>query len=311
MRALDRRDIVKNQMEKVSFQATINFDHPVKTFGLVLGGWYPLMFLSGHMLLIDRNILSTLRQLPSSRREDAEANRWWFQFLNDPHQRINPALCALESPFQRTPTFDELREQYDSACTDLKKLLPDATVVSYMDAAYNASYEILRDLTARYQVESQFLLEVAPWISERKSDALIRSVEGKILSRARAFGILNRSLVVIAALSCLYESKDGAVPSIGRAVIKPKRAFGPSEAHNVISDLRSLELLVGTSALELGRVALCTRDRGLGAFWCALQVKNPVWKGNSLTYSLTLDKRLFPRLSEDEIERIQSEIQVC
>jgi hypothetical protein len=296
-------------MEKASLKLTIRPEHPVKVFGLVLGGWHALMFLAGYTILIDRNILSTLRQLPSSTREDAEANRWWLQFLNDPHQQINPALCAFESPFQRTPTFDEFREQYDSACTDLKKLLPNANVIDYTDAAYNASYEILRDLTARYQAESQFLLEVAPWISDRKSNAVIRSVEGKILSRARALGLLNRSLVVIAVLSCLYESKDGSVPSGGRAIIKPKRTFGPNEAHNAISDIRSLELLAAASGLGLGSVALCTRDKGLVSFWRALQVKNPVWKGNSLTYSLTLDKRLFPRLSEDEIERIKSEIQ--
>jgi hypothetical protein len=296
-------------MEKVSFKMNIKFHHPVKAVGLVLGGWYPLVFLDGHLLLIDRNILSTLRQLDSSRRKDAEANRWWFQFLNKPYQRINPALCALESPFQRTPTFDEFREQYDSAYTDLKKLLPDAYVVDYTDPVYNAAYEMLRQFNERYQAEVQFLVEVAPWLSDRKSDVVIQKVEEKILDRARALRLLNGSMIVIAALSCLYESKDGATPSVGRAILKPVRTFGLKEAHNAISDLRALELLVGGSALERGKVALCTLDRGLAAFWCALQVKNPVWENNALNYSFTLDEQIFPRLSRSELERIQLQIQ--
>lgn len=296
-------------MEKASLKMTINFDHPVKAFGLVIGGWKPLMFLSGYTLFIDRNILSTLRRLPSSKRKDADANRWWLQFLNEPDLRINPALCALEGPFQRTPTFDEFREQYDSARADLINLLPRAKVVDYTEEAYNASYEMLRNLSARYQAELQFLLEVVPWLSDRKSDKAIRTIERKILDRASNLGLLNQSLVVIAALSCLYESKDGATPSVGRAVIKPVKSFGSKEAHNAISDLRALELLAGASALELGRVALCTQDRGLGAFWCALQVKNPVWINDSLNFNLTLNEGLLARLPQDEIERVQAELQ--
>ncbi len=91
-----------------------------------------------------------------------------------------------------------------------------------------------------------------------------------MLECARSLKLTGRSLAVMAALACLYDAKNGGTPSIARHVLKPEKTYGFAQAHNAASDLRSVEMLARLTVAGLGPIALCTSDRGLAAFWCAL-----------------------------------------
>ncbi len=86
------------------------------------------------------------------------------------------------------------------------------------------------------------------------------------------------SLCFIAALSCLYEDPQlpaGPVYRPGRAVLKPKPAYGVAQAHNATADLLALEFLVNTYTMlrDYGAVFF-TQDIGLSAFWTGLEVRD-------------------------------------
>ena len=58
----------------------IKFHQPVTAYALQIGGWLPLALVSAPILLVDRNIVGTAKQIAThSTRSDLEANKWWFQ----------------------------------------------------------------------------------------------------------------------------------------------------------------------------------------------------------------------------------------
>lgn len=285
---------------------TVQFPHPVTAFALVLGGWFPLSLVGGHLLVLDKNVLGMLRLIHKgiSTRSDVAANAWWLNFINSSSQTVNPVLCAFEGNRRSVPNFDEFRAEFLRLQDELAEYLPHARRVTYSPGAFGAVYEILNNVSARHQAETDFLIHAAPLIAEPTRDIYVRGKRDRIIALASDAGLIGRTPVVLAVLSCLYESRDGSVPSIGRKLIKPSSNYGPGAAHNAIWDLRALEFLVGASASNLGPVAVCTRDRAMGAFWCALNVRDPSWKNNSLMYNVTIDNKLFPRITGQEIEEL-------
>lgn len=291
-------------MSQLEFRLAVTPPQPLTIYGLVLGGHFPLTLLAGHTILLDRNILSHLKNAEQSERSDAEANRYWLEPLNDSTVKINLGLCSLEGPYGRALTFEEFCDDHDAACSVLRPLLPKAQILSYAAEIRRGVYEVQVERHARYEAECAFLIEMAPVVTQRHADAHLRKIERQVLESAHRWQLAGCSLAVIAVLACLYEAKDGNTPSIARRVLKPKETYDSAKAHNAISDLRSLEMLASGSVLGLGPVALCTADRGLAAFWCALKVKNPTWIDRSFSFDFSLSEELFSRLPETEVARL-------
>lgn len=264
-------------MDSPTLHLSVTLEHELTIFGLVIGGHFPLMLLSGRTILLDRNIVSLLKSLARSDRSNADAHRYWLTYLDDPSIKVNVGLCAMEGRFGRSTSFSEFFDEHDEVCSALRALLPRANVLSYAPEIRHSVYDVQVELQDRYQAECAFLMATAPSIAERHSDDHIRKIELQLLENASRLKLKVRSLVVLACLACLYEAKDGATPSSARAVLKPKQIYDATQAHNAVSDLRSLELLVSTSAIGRETVALCTADRGLATFWCELGVRNPEW----------------------------------
>lgn len=285
---------------------TVQFPHPVTVFALVLGGWFPLPLVGGHLLVLDKNVLGMLRLIHkgTSTRSDVAGNAWWLSFINSNSQTVNPVLCAFEGNRRSVPSFEEFRSEFLKLQDELAKYLPQARRVTYTTDAFEAVYEILNNISARHQAETDFLIDAVPFVAQPTGDTHLQEKRDRILAMASAAGLKGRTPIVLAVLSCLYESRDGSVPSIGRKLIKPRSNYGSGAAHNAIWDLRALEFLVGASASNLGPVAFCTRDRAMVAFWCALNVRDPSWKNNTLMYNVTLDQKLFPRITEHEIRKL-------
>lgn len=292
-------------MKSSEFRLTVELPHKLTVFGLVIGGHFPLSLLRGHTILLDRNILSLLKKMANSERADAVANRYWLDLLNDPSISLNAGLCALEGSSKRPLSLDEFFSEHDLSCSALRSLLPLANVVNYPAEVRPNVYEVQVELHLRYLAEVEFLKEAAQLIVDRPRSDRVRKLESQLLESAAKFGLKGRSLALIASLSCLYEVKDGKIPSSARQVLKPTKNYDATQAHNAISDLRSLELLASTSALAPGPVALCTADRGLAAFWCDLGVKKAVWSDSrAFGFEFDVGQRMFPRLPDSEIPRL-------
>lgn len=292
-------------MDKARINLTVQFDHPVNAYALVIGGYYPLSFAPGGMLLIDRNVLSVLSSVSGfSTRQDAQPNRWWLSFLNSPECIINPVLSAMEGADRAVPSYKEFCASFDKACDYIREHLPKAQLVNFSQTSYQAAYAAIEDLAARYERERMFFSCVAPLLARKRKLVEIGEVEDSIFSLCLNSGLEVFSLPLIAALSCLYEPRQGDEWSIGRKIIKPKKNYDQRRAHNTISDLRALEYLAIANGLGIGSVAFCTRDKALAALWCALKIKPGYWRNGSVSVNISLGAQLFPALSEEEISKL-------
>lgn len=295
-------------MEEYSgFRLHIKCPYPVSVFSLVIGGWYPTILASGYVLAIDRNILSLLQSESEPKNgRDSTIDLWWFEYLNRPDVTINPAMCAIEGRCRRPPSRDEIEEEMKIASKKLNDYLPAAKIIPQSQAMYDALHEICKEMASSYKREVEFLLEVAPLICERKGLSKARVIEEKILQVAKGKGIAKSSLIPVAVMSCLYEDNRGEIPLVCRKIIKPRYGYDAADAHNCISDLRALKLLVMGSFM--GNLAFCTRDKNLAAFWCMLSPKVSYKDERRTDVTLALRAELFPRLDHDEVSRLRERL---
>lgn len=292
--------------ENVSIKCNIKFNEPVKAFALTKGGWFPLAFTPSPFVLVDRNVVSILSQIGRVKdRGDHRSNKWWFEFINSPSYTLNPVLSAMEGNSKRTPTYEEFVSAFKSDSQLLAEKLPKSKLINYEEKHFKVAYEIIDNLSQRHQLEIEFLIDVSSIVAERTATHKIKDLESKIIEYAQNHNLSLHSFVVLAVLSCLYEHQNGSEPSIGKKLLKPSKSYTKETAYNALSDLRCLEFLTALHALFSDSISFITRDRALAAFWCALNPKNHLYNNNTLTYDVELKAKLFPRLSDKEIDELK------
>lgn len=296
-------------MLPTNIKFTINFEHPITTYVLAMGGWFPPPFLPQGILLLDRNILQILFILNrGSKKHNNEANRWWLSLFNSEAITLNPILCAIEGENRRTQSYSEFCNSFDYACDLVRTHLPLSNVINYNEVHYRAGYQSIIDREQRTQKEIQFLVKISDLIYHRVPEKRLREVEDELVSESEKIGISRMSIVFILALSCLYERKDGVEPLIGRKVLKPKPGYSKSDAYNAISDISFLEMLALSNGLGIENFSFCTRDKHLAALWCSLKLTAAVWQDGNATFNVTLQESLFPRLNTVQIQDLKGRI---
>src|ERR1041384_639157 len=287
----------------------ITFGEPVSIFCLIEGGWLPLPFVDPPKFLADRNVVVALAQIRRKvSRADLNHTDWWFQFFRGRSLEINPALYAFEGNNRRAPPLNEFIHAFDEASSEVSMQLPGATLTKYGRQHYEAAYALIVEFADRHRRETEFLLNVAPQLSERAADSRVLNIESEILNRGHELNLKSSSFVVLAALACLYERTDGSGFLAARRIIKPTKTFSPADAHNALSDLRALEFFVGGLGLGREPFALCTRDRAIAAFWCGLQAYGQRWQDERLSFTVSLTAELFPRLDHVGREELAAKL---
>lgn len=285
----------------VTLKTTIQLPHPATIFGITVHGVQPLFLIRDRLHVIDRNLLSKIR---APNRSDAD--RYWISQLNSPDITINPIFAATEGRTKRTPSRDEFVDEYFAAEKLIKKHLPNASLIPHTTETASKSYALVEDLKERRDRETVFLTSVAPLVAIRSSDSDIRAKEQAIFSLAATYGVSGGSLSLLAVLSCLYESISGTPASPGRGVLNPKVNYTTEMAHNCLSDLLALELVIVGSSLDLGDNAFISGDKKLGRFWQSLgATATPPVNGKG-TGKLQITNRLLQRIDEDGLLRLQN-----
>ncbi len=77
-------------------------------------------------------------------------------------------------------------------------------------------------------------------------------------------------------------------------------------AHNALSDLRALEILIAYNAYGYQKTKFCTRDKYLVAFWCAIEASPHLSVDDSVSFEMKLNSEIFPNLSEQELIRLSN-----
>ena len=284
---------------------------PLSVFILEIGGYSLPCFISSSIMLVDRNVLSNIRNILSEgNHRDNASNSWWFSFLNSPSVLLNPALSAMEGKDRKTPTYDEFCDEFDRGIITLNEFFPKAQVIQFSDIHYRAAYELVEESVAGYKDDLKFLLEAIPLITNRNSANKLRDVESSLFKIAKSNNIKKLAFPFIACLSCLYESSMGKLKSNGRAVLKPKPNYTSSMAHNALMDLYSLSMLLQANSKLSSKIGLCTSDKGLVKFWCDLRTSTG---GKSTSFgfevNLELTTDMFQLLSKQDILGLKSRIE--
>ncbi|ERP91235.1 hypothetical protein Q666_12075 [Marinobacter sp. ES-1] len=286
---------------KLHLKMNIQFHQPVTAYALLSDGWLPFCFAPASIVLVDRNIVATAKSIAAeSKRADIAANKWWFNFFNNQNYTLNPILAALEGRNRQPPTYDEFVLEFQDASEALGEVFPNARLMDFEEQHYRAGYAISKDLKARYDSDTQFLLCASKHLLTALPEKKLGEVEEALFSLSKRLSPKPSPFVILAAVSCLYEDPKNPELNIGRNIIKPKENYSESSAHNAISDLRSLELLLCFQQLQGPSPIFCTRDRALLNFWLAILHTRVARSEDGLELTLRFNNSLFPRLKEEE-----------
>jgi len=291
------------QVGRARVKAKVSFNEPPIVFALVRGGWLPFPFAMPPRFLVDRNVVISLRKLRLGQTlSRGQALEWWTKFFEQGSALFNPLPYAFESGHRRKPTMAEFVAAYGEGVAELRENLPKCEIVRFQDAHYRAAYAQFEAFDRRNERESEFLLRTSALVAERVPRQQERKVLHSIMNAADHLGVVRAAPVTLAVLSCLFEDVHGNLPSIGRQIIKPKRAYTATDSFNAISDLRHIELAAaGQVYFGEDAFALCTCDRAIALLWCALSLRGESPTGGAIEFTFDLTTDLFPRLAEKEI----------
>lgn len=287
----------------VKITGTLKLLHPATIFGISVDGVQPLFLLGGKLHILDRNLFSKIRNPNAS-----DADKYWISQLNSPTVTINPIFAATEGKLRRTPTLNEFCEEYFSAEAQIKKHLPLASLTPHNQETVSDSYALVEDLRNRRERETEFLLETAPLVAERSSDKDLQKKTESIIRIAASHGLTSGALSLLAVLSCLYESTSGYPVSTGRGVLHPKLNYTTQMAHNCLSDLLALELVIVGSSLSLCDSAFISGDRKLGRFWQSLDARAGLPINGKGRGHFRITNRLLHRVDDGGVQWLQNEL---
>ena len=192
----------------------------------------------------------------------------------------------------------EFKSSYEEAVEIIRSLFPNAKIIVYRDAHFEAAFETMTDVLEFHAEETEFLKGVAPLIRENVSENSLQSVCDEILTMAADNGLSFRSLPLLASLSCLYEDPKVSGYNAARELLKLRGGpYTDERAYNVLSDMRGLMFYLAFQALakQVGEepLAYCTADKAALLFGCGLNFHNVEFRGNQLFLSIELSEFYF------------------
>ena len=290
-----------SEIKEVTFNMTLTLPHPASVFGITIHGVQPLFLIRDLLHVSDRNILTRI-----CAKNPSDADKYWIPQLNSPDITFNPIFTAAEGSSKKTPTHDEFIESYFLAEKRIREHLPLVAFTPHTEATLSHSYALVEDLADRRRRESAFLIKAAPLVAVRSPDDRLLAKEQEILRYATDHGLNGGSLSLLAVLSCLYESAGENLAAPGRGVLHPKATYTPENAHNCLSDLLALELLVASSSLGIGHNAFITADKNLGRFWQALGASATQPINGRGTGKFQITTKLLHRIDDNGLARLKS-----
>ena len=289
-----------SEIDAVTLNMELTLPHPASVFGITITGVQPL-FLVKHLLHIpDRNILSRV-----CAKAKCDADQYWVSQLNCPTITFNPILTAAEGSKRRTPTRDEFVEQYFIDKAKIKEHLPLVSFIPHTEETLAKSYALIDDLADRRRREIEFLVAAAPLVTIRPPEHRLVALEQEILSIAARYDLPIGTLSLLTTLSCLYETTSGNPASPGRGVLHPKLGYTSENAHNCLSDLLALEILMVSSSLGLDNTVFITADKSIGHFWQCLKATATSPVAGKATGKIQITNTLLQRIDDHGLARLR------
>ncbi len=289
----------------------ITFNHAIRTYTLLHDGWLPIPFVPYKKLLLDRNVISILQKNPStSHRKDHSDTKWWLNLAIETQTFFNIFPYCMEGNRKSTPSYNDFKISYFDSVSRLKSLFPSARIITYQEIHLNEAYALVEEINKNHENEVNFLSQINTIILHRLSNNKLTKACDKIIAAAIKYKIHSNPLLLLSALSCLYEDKNSSGLSPARRVLKPKKSFSSENAYNALSDLRMLYVSIQSKKILNEETPLCTCDKHLAALWCSL-VPIKVENDNSPLFKVkfTVTEDTFPRLDASQRQDLINKIE--
>lgn len=261
--------------------------------------------------MLDRNVVIDLEELPPKGAEPFTCpNGFWADLLGMCSSECHLLSFAIEGRTAQKPGLrfflDELSRAYRAAY----RLFPEEQLSPFDTARLQGGIGLIRDFERYFKKASAFLGKTLPMLAKPIPPNERFSAFQRIVQAAETSDFKSSDLIVLLAISCLYEAAGGRhlkkPINPGRAILKPTKP----NFYNAAFDAWLMELVIAGNAISSDRrVALVTKDKGLAALWCLLEPREFRINGDIPAASVTLSQLMFPAMPDKQFDQFVADLQ--
>jgi hypothetical protein len=264
-----------------------------------------------NLYLLDRNVVSIIKdavrgEQPSDPKKMLMLEKLWQ--IDTDKAAVSCILSLIEGQKGRDESHAEkiacLQKETKAIKSFFRFAATDSDTLQSTEAAFASTFSEYRE--ADWAAYEAFLLEAAPLLCQKASEAKRNGIKGTILQSARTRGLYVGHITVVMCLSCLYGS-DAA-----RGILKPHKIA--DSCFNVLNDAFSLSrvALIKAIARAQGAVGLSvdflTLDESLSIFLSGVHVRKASLTSSGISQSIEYGESLFPFLSKNQYIELLQEI---
>ena len=278
---------------------------------LIEQGWtLPGPWVDSDLLILDRNVVIDLEELPPEGTETfAAPNRFWADLLGMCSSECHLLSFAVEGRTAQKPGLRAFLDEVSRAYRAAYRLFPREQLSPLDAARLQGGMGLIGDFERYFKKASVFLGKVLPALAKPIPANERYSVFQRMLHAADTSGFEHSELIVLLAISCLYDAAGGKhlkkPINPGRAILKPSSP----NFYNAAFDAWLLELVIGSNAISDKRVGLVTKDKGLAAFWSLLEPTEFRMEGDFPRATITFSHSLFPAMPDKLFDRFIDDLQ--
>ncbi|WP_248463886.1 hypothetical protein [Pectobacterium versatile] len=278
----------------------------LKIIALTIGGWLPAGITpSDSQYLLDKNVFNILNTRYNNGELRESIGNDFFDLISSDKIIINPSLFMLEGNNQSCDrTKNDLAEKYKEAVSTVKKALPNSIIPHSCEALTESTFGMLSQLYNNNIDKISFIQEIIAHLYKETAIKKRQKVTETLKEIAISNNIDRKSILFISALSAaLSNPKSNPAKKIFKP--KPPEEYTQKHAYNALSDFRAIDYLMWATAIDPETKSyLCTNDKNLVRFWCALEPTNLSFIGNRLSFNLKFKESLFGNLNDEEFQWI-------
>ncbi|KHT17934.1 hypothetical protein [Pectobacterium brasiliense] len=278
----------------------------LKIIALTIGGWLPAGITpSDSQYLLDKNVFNILNTRYNNGELRESIGNDFFDLISTDKIIINPSLFMLEGNNQSYDrTKKDLAEKYEEAVSIIKKTLPNSIIPHNCEELAESTFGMLSQLYNNNIGKISFIQEIITHLYKETAIKKRHEVIETLKKIAISNNIDRKSTLFIAALSAaLSNPKSNPAKKIFKP--KPSEEYTQKHAYNALSDFRAIDYLMWATAIDPETKSyLCTNDKNLVRFWCALEPTNLSFIGNRLSFNLKFKESLFGNLNDEEFQWI-------
>lgn len=278
----------------------------LKFIAITAGGWLPAgMTTKNAHFLLDKNIFNILRNRYTEGEIIKDIKNDFFDLIHTEELILNPSLFMLEGNSRTIKRkMPDIVDKFLESEAIIKRALPKAIISDTQENLTKGVFGMSKQLYNNNKKMLKFIQDSMSILYKETAIKKRKDTVDKLKKMAIINSVRRKSILYIAVLSAALSSSE---QNYAKKILKPKppQEYTLKDAYNALSDIRALDYLMWAIALEPKiKTYLCTNDKNLVRFWCAIEPTNLKFEENRLSYNLRLRQNLFKNLNDSEFDYI-------